>query len=109
FCAKHAMKAPLLLSKTSLLLSLVCVSLVPAQGPTLKEARQRLLRGNYGEAQDLYTELAKQPQHRAVATIGLSRAWQSEGEYDKALAVVEAALKELPKHADLLARQAEVF
>src|SRR5438874_3250772 len=80
-----------------------------ADGQTLKDARARLLRGNYGEAQDLYAELAQKAGSRAAATFGLSKALQAEGEYDKALAVIDAALKELPKDADLLARRAEVL
>src|SRR5438128_2585843 len=91
-------------SLCAFLVLLAGVSLAPAQ--TLKDARARLLKGNYAEAQDLYTELAKKPEHRAAASIGLSKALASEGEYDKALAVVETALKELPKDADLHARRA---
>src|SRR5436190_16375525 len=89
------------------LVLLAGVSVADAQ--TLKEGRARLLRGNYGEAQDLYTELAKKPGFRGAATIGLSKALQAEGEYDKALTVLDAALQELPKDADLLARRAEVL
>src|SRR5262245_57481305 len=90
----------------ALLLFFVGASVADAQ--TLKDARTRLLRGNYGEAQDLYTELTKKAGFRGGATIGLSKALQAEGEYDKAQAVVDAALKELPKDADLLARRAEL-
>jgi tetratricopeptide (TPR) repeat protein len=76
---------------------------------TLKEARLRWLKGNYEEAQSAYEDLAKKARTRSPATIGLSRTLQSQGEYDKALAVVEKALKALPKDADLLARKAEVL
>ena len=71
--------------------------------------RSCLLRGNYAEARDLFEELAKQPQHRASATLGIGRAWQSEGQYDKALAAVDSALKDLPASADLLAGRAEIL
>jgi tetratricopeptide (TPR) repeat protein len=91
------------------LIALTGVAAATADGPTLKAARQRLLRGNYAEARDLYTALAKDRNQRAAATVGLSRAWRSEGEYDKALEVVEAALKGLPKNADLLAARAELL
>jgi tetratricopeptide (TPR) repeat protein len=86
------------------------LGVVPAPAaPTLKAARTRWLRGNYAEAREQYRILLKQPKTRAAAAVGLSRAWESEGEYDKALAVVETALKALPDHAGLLARKAEVL
>src|SRR5438876_5579900 len=56
-----------------------------ADGPTLKEARQRWLRGNYEEARGKYETLAQDAKQKVPATIGLSRALQSQGEYDKAL------------------------
>jgi tetratricopeptide (TPR) repeat protein len=80
-----------------------------AAAPSLKEARLRWLKGNYEEAQSMFEELAKNPKERVPAAIGLSRALQSQGEYDKALGVVAAALKATPKDADLLARQAEML
>jgi tetratricopeptide (TPR) repeat protein len=80
-----------------------------AGAPTLKEARQRLLRGNYAEAREQYAELAKQAANRAPAAVGTSRAWQAEGEYDKALAALDSALKKNPKSADLIAARAEVL
>jgi tetratricopeptide (TPR) repeat protein len=80
-----------------------------ADAPTLKEARERLLRGNYEEARAAYETLAKDAKQRSLATIGLSKALQSQGKYDDALAVVEAALKDRPKDAPLLARQAELL
>jgi cellulose synthase operon protein C len=80
-----------------------------AAPPTLQEARERWLRGSYGEAREMFETLAKDAKLRAAATIGLSRALESEGEYDKALAIIEAALKDSPKVADLLARQADLL
>ncbi|HTU88807.1 MAG TPA: tetratricopeptide repeat protein [Gemmataceae bacterium] len=77
--------------------------------PTLKKARELWLRGNYGEAREMFETLAKDAKLRPTATIGLSRALESEGEYDKALAAVEAALKDNTKDAGLLARQAELL
>ena len=90
------------------LVALTSVSLANAGG-TLKEARQRLLRGNYEEAREQYAALAKDAKHAVAATVGISRAWQSEGEYDKALAVLDAALKDHPQNADLLAGRAEIL
>src|SRR5437868_2875011 len=90
------------------LLALNAVSLAAA-GPTLKEARVRLLRGNYEEAREQYAALAKEPKHAIAAAVGISRAWQSEGEYDRALAALDAALKGHPKEADLLAGRADIL
>jgi tetratricopeptide (TPR) repeat protein len=87
-----------------------CAAVVArAEGPTLKEARQRRLKGNYEEARVQYEALAKDPKQKAAAVIGLSRVHESMGEYDKALAVVDAALKDDAKSADLHARRAEVL
>jgi tetratricopeptide (TPR) repeat protein len=85
------------------------VSSTLAGGPTLKEARQRLLRGNYAEARELYTALIKDARQRVPATIGLSRAMESEGEYDQAQTTIDTALKDLPRNADLLGRRAELL
>ncbi len=88
---------------------LVFLPMAVAAPPTLQEARQRWLSGNYGEAREMFETLTKEAKLRPAATVGLSRAFESEGEYDKALDVVEAALKEHPKDAGLLARQAELL
>jgi tetratricopeptide (TPR) repeat protein len=79
--------------------------------PTLAEARQRLMAGNYEEARTAYEELAKDKDAagKVPATLGLSKAYQSLGEYDLALVVVEDALKAAPKDDALLARRAEVL
>jgi tetratricopeptide (TPR) repeat protein len=98
--------------KNPLLACLVALSFIPlatAAEPTLKEARVRWLHGNYGEAREQYEALTKDAKLCPAATVGLSRALESEGEYDKALEVVEAALKDAPKDAGMLARQAEVL
>ncbi len=92
-----------------LLLLVGLAPLAAADAPTLKEARQRWLHGNYAEARARYQELLKDAKLRAPAAIGLSRTWESQGEYDKALVAVEDALKAAPRDADLLARQAELF
>jgi tetratricopeptide (TPR) repeat protein len=79
--------------------------------PTLQEARTRWLHGNYEEARELYDALrgrGSQAQKDAAA-VGLSRVEQSQGRYDQALAVIDAALKDSPKNADLHARRAELL
>jgi cellulose synthase operon protein C len=91
------------------LLLLALPTFVLADGPRLEDARQRWLHGNYDEAQELYETLARDAKTRTAATIGLSRAQQSKGEYDKALEAIDAALKDAPADADLLARRAELL
>jgi tetratricopeptide (TPR) repeat protein len=95
--------------------SLVCLLLLSvgtsarAENGSLAEARQRWLHGNYEEARELYERLAANAQYKVAATIGLSRAWQSQGEYDKALSAVDAALSALANNSELLARRAELL
>src|SRR5947209_427399 len=91
-------------------LLLLCAAPSLPAAATLQGARQRWLKGNYEEAQSAYEGLVRTPKSRVPAAIGLSLALQSQGEYDKALSAVEAALKALPKkNADLLARRAELL
>src|SRR5262245_22322517 len=75
----------------------------------LKEARQRMLRGNYGEALERYENLAKDAKERVEATLGISRCLESQGEYDRALEVIESLQKDRTKDVKLLARQAELL
>ncbi len=89
-------------------LSLLLAMPALADSPTLKEARQRWLHGNYEEARSLYETLAKDAKQKIPATLGLSQTWQSQGEYDKAQAVIDAALGETANNADLYARRAEL-
>jgi len=99
-------------SSAKLLLAVLVLSVVAFSlraGGTLIEARQTWLKGNYAEAQEIYAPLAKDAKSRGPASIGLSKALVSEGEYDKALAAVDAALKDLPANVDLLARRAELL
>src|SRR5271166_3194773 len=91
------------------LLVLLTAPGVRADGPTLTQARLRWLKGNYEEAHGLYETLAKDPRHKAAATIGSSRVLESQGEYARALTTVEAGLRDIPKNADLEARLAELL
>src|SRR5262249_55714076 len=88
---------------------LLCAAGLVAREPTLKEARARWLGGNYAEALDKYRALLKDAKTSVDGAIGVSCCLQSEGEYDKALEAVEEALKDRPRDARLLARQAEVL
>jgi tetratricopeptide (TPR) repeat protein len=92
----------------------VCLTILLAApaahgGPSFKEARQLLGHGKYAEARDQFEALAKNPQHLVAATLGVAHTWQSVGEYDKAVAALEAALKADPKSADLHAGRAELL
>jgi tetratricopeptide (TPR) repeat protein len=84
------------------LLLLIACGFATAADPA--EARKRWLHGNTAEARSLYEALPDGPQK----AIGLSRTWESDGEYDKAAAVIDAALKTSADDADLLARRAEL-
>jgi tetratricopeptide (TPR) repeat protein len=90
-------------------LIVLCFASLALAEPTLKEARERWLRGNYGEARELFEALAKDAKQRSASTVGISRTLESEGEYDKSLEVVEAALRDDAKDAVLLARKAEIL
>lgn len=91
------------------LVLLLAVPAGQADETTLRAARQRWLRGNYEEARAQYESLARNPRQRVAATVGISQTWQSQGDYDKAHEVVAAALRELPREPDLLARRAELL
>src|SRR5260370_38460 len=72
-----------------LLCAWLCLLAAPllslADGPTLKEARQRWLRGNYEEARSIYEELARDAKQKTPATIGLSNAFIINEVYANAL------------------------
>ena len=88
------------------------LSFVPpmrAAAQTLAQARQRWLHGNYRSAQALYETLLKEPSSHDAAVIGLSRAMQSQGEYEAALRLVDTALEKSPANGALHARRAELL
>jgi cellulose synthase operon protein C len=80
-----------------------------AEPATLPEARKRWLHGNYEEAQKLYEELGRAEKTKTAGILGLSRALQSQGNYEKALSLIDKAVTEDSKQAELLARQAELL
>jgi tetratricopeptide (TPR) repeat protein len=88
---------------------LFLVVLPATAAPSLKDARQLWLQGNYGQAQDAYEVLLKDAKTAPAAALGLSRVLETQGEYDKALTVVETALKDRKDNADLLARRADLL
>ncbi len=88
-------------------LTLLAASSFVYAGGTLTDARRELQEGNYAEAREIYEDLAKNAKTRHAATLGLSRALESQGAYDKAQSVIETLLKETPKDVELTARLAE--
>lgn len=75
----------------------------------LREARQRLRRGNYAEARAGFEELAKDAQFAPQAAGGLAAAWRAEGEHSKALAVLDDAIKAAPENPDPRAHRADLL
>src|SRR5262249_28453371 len=94
------------------LLACVCLAGLalpgPAAEPTLAEARQRWLRGNFEEARTAYRTLLAQEQFRVAAAVGLRRVDEAQRRDDDARKVLAEALSAAPQDADLLARQAEL-
>lgn len=78
-----------------------------AQSPAT--ARLALQKGNYAEAEELFEELVKQPKFAVTAALGLSHAHEAQGNYDGALAAIDAGLKVDGANADLLGRRAELL
>jgi cellulose synthase operon protein C len=93
---------------TLFLLLFASAALVHAADADFVEAKTRLLHGNYAEAAADFEKLTESDRP-ASAFIGWSKALQSQGDYDKALAVVEQGLEKIKGDADLLARKAEVL
>jgi tetratricopeptide (TPR) repeat protein len=83
----------------------------PAPKPAaLVEARQRLLRGNYEEARKGFEDLAKADEKlQPITAVGLAQIHRLSGEYDQAMAVLDAAKKAAPQNADLLAARADLL
>jgi tetratricopeptide (TPR) repeat protein len=96
-------------ARIALAVMVLAPPLLYADGPTLGAARQRWLRGDYAEARALYEGFLKDARTKDAAALGVSRTWQSQGEYDRALTVIEDAVRAAPKHADLLARRADLL
>lgn len=87
----------------TIVVAAICSSLSAAD--PLASARQRWLRGNIAEAREQYEKLAKDPKRAAAAAIGMSRTWEAEGEYQKALDAIPADATD----PALLARRAELM
>jgi tetratricopeptide (TPR) repeat protein len=77
----------------------------PASPAELTRGQERLLHGNYSEARELFQPLVeKEP----AAVLGLSRAWRSQGDYDKAEQVLQQGRKRWPTDSRLLAELADL-
>jgi tetratricopeptide (TPR) repeat protein len=84
-----------------------------ARGDGLADARVLWQTGKYAEAEEAYgkaLEAIKEPTaaDRARAAVGIADCRASQGEIDKALEGLDAALKDLPDNPDLRARRAEI-
>jgi tetratricopeptide (TPR) repeat protein len=95
--------------RTTALFLFLAPTFVLGADPDWKDARTRLLHGNFEEAKAAFEVIVKGEKPPPGAVIGLSRTHQSVGDYDKALEVVEAGLKKTPDQPDLLARQADIL
>jgi tetratricopeptide (TPR) repeat protein len=93
----------------ALFLLLTSVATLNTAEPTLSDAQSRWLRGNYEEARVLYEKLAPDPKNFVTAEIGISRCLESQGQYDKALNVLDNALASHSNESELLARRAELL
>jgi cellulose synthase operon protein C len=105
--APHPAETPSMKQLVALALLAAVVPTVHAGG-SLKEARQLWLHGNYAEARQMYADLVQAGKDGPAAVVGLSKALQGEGQYDKALKVTEDGLRQ-QRSAELLARKAEVL
>jgi tetratricopeptide (TPR) repeat protein len=94
---------------TDCLFLLATTAFASPDNPNLQTARKLWLHGNYEEARELYENLSKDAALQAPAVLGISRTWESQGEYDKALGVVDEALAALPQQDLLLSRRAELL
>ncbi|MGF1578551.1 MAG: tetratricopeptide repeat protein [Gemmataceae bacterium] len=74
-----------------------------------KEAQTRLLKGNYSEAQAGFAKLLSNGKFAVKARVGLSRAWRSVGEYEKAAKVLDDGLKLNPRSGALWGEKADLL
>jgi tetratricopeptide (TPR) repeat protein len=83
----------------------------PVKVPSpLADADQRLHKGNYDEARELYAELAKtDAKLKPGAAVGIAETYRLVGDYTKALDTLDAAVKESPTSADVLAPRGELL
>ena len=76
----------------------------------LADARRLLLKGNYDEARAEYERQAKADATLApFAAVGIAATHRMSGEYDKALTVLNDAVKATANNADLLAARADLL
>jgi tetratricopeptide (TPR) repeat protein len=91
--------------------ALVCGASLPALAGevSLDQARKLWLHGNYDQAAQAYQRIIKNPALLVAGTLGLSRAYQSIGQYDRGLAALDGAIAAISNNADLQARRAELL
>lgn len=83
----------------------------PAKVPApFADAEKRLLKGNYEEAREAFAELAKSDAKlKPGAAVGTAETYRLVGEYAKAVETLDAAVKDAPKSAELLAARGELL
>jgi len=72
------------------------------------EAHTRWQKGNYEESREAWQKLLAQDRYFVPATVGLVRVALSEGENDRAYALLADALKKAPDEVEFLAHRAEL-
>ena len=92
---------PKYLSACALLLAHVV--LAPA-APTLKDARQRWLRGTYAEAREIYEELAKDESSDPILRLETGNAYRRIGEIHHKLGNTREAERAFQKAHEILGR-----
>lgn len=76
----------------------------------LADAEKRLLKGNYEEAREAFAELAKKDDKlKPGAAAGTAETYRLVGEYAKAVETLDAAVKDSPKSAEVLAARGELL
>ncbi len=74
------------------------------------DADERLHKGNYDEARELYAELAKKDAKlKPGAAVGTAETFRLAGEHTKAMETLDAAVKDAPKSADALAARGDLL
>jgi len=74
------------------------------------EARQRLLRGNYDEARAAFEDLAKKDAKlKPQAVVGIAETHRQVGDSQKALELLNEAVKATPDNPDLLAARSDLL
>ena len=103
------MSKPLPLVAFALLIASFAFADAKKPSALLAEARSRRLHGNVDEAREAYEKLSGDAATKSAAAIGLAEIEKDGGNYREARERLDAAAKEDPKNAVLLAARAELL